>query len=492
MKYKSELIKEIVEARGHKKSSLHYESECVETWIEEAKGAYPKLCDYESEWLNYISILDDIGGGEDPEPPIGEFPYVVLSDVTEATVDNVVPYAYKSAILKGQTLVNLMQPNFKHWVKNNNEVSPVKATETEIIVDWSKGVSYNHWFTYEDRNEPVFGDMLKPNTDYTFFVDILENNPTLNGLPTSGICVEIWVWGVRGYTNYCSYISSCKTGIIKFKMNFSRTATSDVTKFGIRVLGTNSNGEKTIDGGIFRMSKNVLVLEGDYTNVDIPYFEGMQSVKMPVLTTTNEDGTKSNILTVIEEVELRGIGDVKDTLDCLTGEVVQKVSEIIIDKNTNVMKYQDVEGFNTSGYYVYFPSNFGANTTDFICNSLPNSEATKIQPNIAPVDEEGIAINGGIIKFRVSNEKGASIEDFKKYLEVNPIKLIIPLVKKSVKTVDLSCINEQGESATFRPIEGTMHLSTSSDTIKPLFTGEIPVEAIIQNLASFIDLETEE
>ena len=79
MKYQSEVIKEIVEARGHKKSSLHYESECAETWIEEAKGAYPKLCDYESEWLNYISILDDTGGGEDPEPPIGEFPYVDLS-----------------------------------------------------------------------------------------------------------------------------------------------------------------------------------------------------------------------------------------------------------------------------------------------------------------------------------------------------------------------------------------------------------------------------
>ena len=30
MKYQSELIKEIVESRGHEKSSIHYESECVE------------------------------------------------------------------------------------------------------------------------------------------------------------------------------------------------------------------------------------------------------------------------------------------------------------------------------------------------------------------------------------------------------------------------------------------------------------------------------
>ena len=55
MKYKSELIKEIVGVRGHEKSSLHYES----------------------EWLNYIALN-----------PVGEFPYVILSDVTEAITQN--------------------------------------------------------------------------------------------------------------------------------------------------------------------------------------------------------------------------------------------------------------------------------------------------------------------------------------------------------------------------------------------------------------------
>ena len=43
-------------------------------------------------WLNYIV-----------ESPIGEFPYVTLSDVTEATINNVVPYAYKTAILYGKS-----------------------------------------------------------------------------------------------------------------------------------------------------------------------------------------------------------------------------------------------------------------------------------------------------------------------------------------------------------------------------------------------------
>ena len=38
MKYQSELVKEILDVRGHEKSSLHYESECIETWIKEYEG----------------------------------------------------------------------------------------------------------------------------------------------------------------------------------------------------------------------------------------------------------------------------------------------------------------------------------------------------------------------------------------------------------------------------------------------------------------------
>lgn len=54
MKVKSDLIHEILENRGHEFPDLHYQSECVESWIKECEGSYPKLCDYESEWLNYI------------------------------------------------------------------------------------------------------------------------------------------------------------------------------------------------------------------------------------------------------------------------------------------------------------------------------------------------------------------------------------------------------------------------------------------------------
>ena len=50
---------------------------------------------------------------------------------------------------------------------------------------------------------------------------------------------------------------------------------------------------------------------------------------------TTYEPHKSNILTVNEEVELRGIGEVQDTLNCLTGEVVQNIGEIVLDGSEN-------------------------------------------------------------------------------------------------------------------------------------------------------------
>ena len=128
---------------------------------------------------------------------------------------------------------------------------------------------------------------------------------------------------------------------------------------------------------------------------DIPYFEGMQSVKMPVLTTSNEDGTKTNILTVNEDVTLRSNGDICDTLDLITGQFTQRIDE-----------------------------------------------------------------NGEV------------------------------LAQEIIKTVDLTITNQDGETLTkLTPFEGTMHIKTDGNPLKPTVSMEVPVEAITQNLMSFIEEE---
>ena len=105
---------------------------------------------------------------------------------------------------------------------------------------------------------------------------------------------------------------------------------------------------------------------------------------------------------------------------------------------------------------------------------------------------EGLYGNGGKLYLVIDNSGnkllGDTVDDLKTYLSQNPITVQYPLKEKSIKTVDLSVVDQDGKPlAQIKPIEGTMHLNTSGETINPLFSGEVPVEAITQNLASFIE-----
>ena len=64
----------------------------------------------------------------------------------------------------------------------------------------------------------------------------------------------------------------------------------------------------------------------------------MQSVKMPALTTSNEDGTKTNILSCLEPVELGSVGEVKDELNLLTQQLTQR---------TETRPYQEGDELNS-------------------------------------------------------------------------------------------------------------------------------------------------
>ena len=450
MKYQSELIKEIVDSRGHDKSSLHYQSECAETWIEEVKGAYPKLCDYEAEWLNYISILDDTGGPEkpepdpDPEPPIGQFPYVALTDVTEATVDNVVPYAYKTAILKGATLRNLITNPSEEKIAGLSSQTKAKYNYINKI-DLSK--EYTLQFTISNFSGSTIGFNYSLNSGMIGEEIAIKGDGTYKILskPSNLTGTQLWLfWSKKGWT-----------------------ATNTAT------------------------ISNVVLIEGDYTNVDISYFEGMKSIQMPVLTTTNEDGSETNILTVNEDIELRGIGDVQDKLNLLTGEVTQRIGEVVLDGTGDWQGFSFDATNNKATARLHLPDSdsivFNKSSDVLVSDKLKTSywavnryEVNSVFRWDSPQPIIGITLSG-------DNDIN-TFDKFKSFLSKNPVKVYYQRITPPVKTVNLTVVNQDGETMSkIKPIEGTMHLSTSSNTIPPLFSGEIPVEAITQNLASFIE-----
>ena len=573
MRYESEILYDLMKRDGllnPPQNKLPYESELKEKYLNDVAGAYPKLNDYRSEWLNYA--LED---------GVGEFPYVTLTDVTNATIDNVVPYAYRSAILKGNTIINL--------VNNFTFGTGVEETDNYFTLTQTN--------TAENIVVNIETSLIKLNNDYTLIYFIQEKTTTN---ATSLVIKQASCLAPSGNVTITQNI-----GWNKIKFNVSSFGSNR----GLNIAIASSEQ----DGNYIKFAKNKFaLLAGDWTQKELPFDTinyGMQSVKLPVLTTTgknlykNEGGEinkeintntgvvekgnrfipnaytrvfsgetytlyrknvkmnmgircydadknfinsyrpytnkntlvftvpfnccyvrfideynglnneyaiylgdhssnfeyephQSIILSTPSDLELRGIGDVKDTLDCLTGEVTQRIGKMVLNGTQSSIEYSSQ--YSNDDYYCFI--------YDITKNGIEKAPSAPIaiscpipfqQNKMFPwttakefvlIGSDGNTLLVKLLKSKLNNDN--SISSLNTYLASNPITINYPLKTESIKTVDLMITNQSGESLSkITPIEGTMHLITSSDTIPPLFNGEIPVEAIEQNLASFADLE---
>ena len=182
---------------------------------------------------------------------IGEFNYLDYDGQHITATDTIAGQA-KNAVIKGQTLVNL------------------SSIKDEIINSSNTGKT-------AERLE----DIIKPNTSYICFVDIKSSNKLSNitynqmfrveneGKPVGGISGDIFTHYTRKYFKFT-------TGSSKSIFFVMRNAYHD-TSIGLT--------ENTL------YIKNVVLLEYQegMENWDIPYFTGMKSVQMPVLTTTGKN-----------------------------------------------------------------------------------------------------------------------------------------------------------------------------------------------------------
>ena len=142
-------------------------------------------------------------------------------------------------------------------------------------------------------------------------------------------------------------------------------------------------------------------------------------------TATSYEPHKSNILTVNEPVELRGIGEVRDTLDCLTGEVTERIGEIMLDGSEGV--WSKHSGLSTDECDVYWTSNgfIPSVGKKMLSDKLGYSNPTT--PNTFRINN-----SGGIF---IGVSKGVNIND---YLSQNTPKIQYDLSQSIIKTVDLS------------------------------------------------------
>ena len=525
MRYESEILYDLMKRDGllnPSQDNLPYESELKEKYVNDVVGAYPKLQDYRPEWLNYNKC----------EYIPADFPTESQTNQTSGTFENVIPFGYDVATLKGQTLVN-------------------------IVNKWNEGTGSNSLFTQNIN--------VKKGQIYTVIGKIessdIDKKPDGKAdVPAFRIC----------------------TGTDKNGESLVYIQQSDAV---INQTFTNNEND-TIHLRFFNQKTNykkLMIIEGDYTNVDIPYFEGMQSVQMPVLTTTgknlynkeihqrpsimgadsklfyatdyipvlpNTTYTKSNgvrlelcdsnkvslggmsastftttsdtyyirynvlkteidthqleqgstatsyepyqsiIVSAPSDLELRGVGDVKDELNLLTGEVNENIIEVTVDSNTNIKGEKfPVSGkpVNTSRYAIDIKATFGINVANRygLSDKIPYMNTDDDTFHFKTGDYS----NYCFIYVPISELETDDWAGFVKWAKNKNFKLLLKRSEKSIKTVDLSCINENNVECDFMPFMDTMHYQTSSNTIPPLVDLTVCVEATTQNLASFVNLE---
>ena len=209
--------------------------------ISTMEGSYAKTLDGENNFsLTSDGLVGDMyikynAQGEEVNGNI------VMNGQNSYTIENSNNGEINGATLKGQTLVNL-----------------VANSSIEKTVGKSSGTEAKYDYIYQ----------LETNKQYTIRFEISNFNGT-NPMHCS------FDDGLSGMKN----ITIDKNGVYKAKF------TTDKKSNQVWFFWTISNWE---DGNSATV-KNIMILEGDYTNQDIPYFTGMQSVRMPVLTTNNSN-----------------------------------------------------------------------------------------------------------------------------------------------------------------------------------------------------------
>ena len=493
-------------SRGEK---LLYKIAVGETDLSDVPG-------YLSRYEELLKYLIENGG-------IG-FEYVLYTlNQSLSTLYATVEKPVKSAILKGNTLVNL-----------NSSVK--SKTSSSNVCDFT--MAY-----------------LKPNTTYTVMLEIsYDGTESIGALGFLTANKNDWI------------INKSYSGNGSYKELLTTTSSVD--------LGTTLRIRRNVADGEFTVS-NVIVLEGDYTNVDIPYFEDMQSVKMPVLTTTGknlfdenrryessdklwfaipfekdsyftfssfdtipyiefygtttefidklyggdgvswkalatfsnkesgtfkkeskynyiiiafdkaklsngedflknlqvEQGTqatsyepfKTNILTVNEDATLRGIGDVQDTLDCLTGELTERVGEIVLDGSENWIYHSSKT--NTIVYRLPYLK-LAHVKNRILCDKLPVAASGDVEKIAVSVDIVGAT---GYYAFYIalSKTKASKLSNFKSYLSKNPLVVQYQLATESIKTVDLTTVDQDGQPTKLKTFNDITYVEINADSIIP-------------------------
>lgn len=265
------------------------------------------------------------------------------------------------------------------------------------------------------------------------------------------------VRGVMKYQNgYASQIKITYTDGTNTESIFSTTSFSNYQ--------ITSSPNKTIESITFKQNVHDQSIKCIVCDIDTMMIEeGTQA--------TSYEPYKSNILSTPSDLELRRIGDVKDELNYLTGEVTERIREDVINGSeiwnrayvkTNTMIFYTT---NTNPYAKRFTNqNLGG---EVLCAEFSHSA---INIGNSSSDIEGIytAFDGNLcLSINKSKLSTENVDGLKSWLSQNPITVQYLLETPITKKIGLSENDYVGKSkVTYQLAEPLRKVGTYSDFIK--------------------------
>ena len=251
--------------------------------------------------------------------------------------------------------------------------------------------------------------------------------------------------------------------ILSAKTTFSRSIVGgSLTPISIGTKTTNLNSE--------RVGNTIKFNSGIYTNIIIY----LNETKIDIEDIQVEEGSvatpyepyKSNILSTSEDIELRGIDEVRDELNVLTGEKIERISKIVLDGSEETWD-NNYETTNTMTFRLplpnkYFYINQWVNTG--LKNDCGFEQVGWFYIYNDKVDKEcyGVGDNNNIyIRVLKSRLNSVDVNGFKSFLSTNPITIQYVLATESIKTVDLMPSGTHPSTTPYCWKNGHIQLSSS-------------------------------
>nr|DAW31110.1 MAG TPA: hypothetical protein [Caudoviricetes sp.] len=173
---------------------------------------------------------------------------------------------------------------------------------------------------------------------------------------------------------------------------------------------------------------------------------------------TSYEPYKSNILTVNEDVVLRGVGEVQDELDLMTGEVSKRIGKRILDGSEAWYLDEGTGSEQIAVFYSYNTLNDGK-VGDIITDKFAQNTSTYVG-----ITTEAVKfVNNKTFYIAIDKSKLASVDitGFKAWLQSNPVTVQYQLDTESIKTVDLMPSGTHPSTTPYCWKNGHIQLSSS-------------------------------